>query len=63
LALLPAATNVLAGNLTFEEKKATFRADPRLLTQEVADYDQWGPNEIIGRQKKMAALALKAWPL
>jgi hypothetical protein len=63
MVLLPAASNVQAANLAFEKKRPIFRADTRLLTQEVADCLIWGPAEIVGRQKKLAALALKTWPL
>ncbi len=63
LVLLGAADNVKIGNKTFHEKKEVFKGSPYIATEWVAEYDKWGPEEIIDRQKKLADLVPKVWPI
>lgn len=64
MALLKAKSNSDLKSLGFEAKKAVFGAtDGYELTRQIADLDTWTPVEINLRQRKMATVALKAWPL
>jgi len=63
LVLMKAMDNVKIGNKGFEEKKDFYRRSPFLTTQWVAEYSQWGPDEINNRQSKLAELAPKVWPI
>lgn len=47
----------------FEAKKVVYGGSPYLLTKQVAAVPAWNPEAIVERQKLMADLALKAWPL
>jgi hypothetical protein len=63
MVLLPARVNVLLGQKGFEEKKAALAESKLSVTNEVADYEKWGPDEIRARQIKLAEEAPKVWPL
>jgi hypothetical protein len=63
LALLQAKKNSLAGNESFATKKPIYAASAFLLTQDVAKNSAWTDKEIQERQKKLAAIAVKTWPL
>jgi hypothetical protein len=63
LVLMKAMDNVKIGNKGFGEKKDFYRRSPFLTTQWVAEYSQWGPDEINNRQSKLAELAPKVWPI
>lgn len=62
LALLDKALNGQSGNLSFVDKIQAFRASKIGLTNQIAEYQSWTPAEIDTRQKKLAELAVKAWP-
>lgn len=51
------------GNKNFPTKKPFLAAAPFKLTQVVAAYSDWGPDQITERQKGLADLAVKTWPL
>lgn len=51
------------GNKPFFEKKPSLAAAPFKLTQEIATYSKWGPEEIGKRQERLAKLAVETWPL
>jgi hypothetical protein len=55
--------NSMMGNDPFAEKKKELKDSGYSLTTEVAAYTTWGQKEITERQKKLAALAVKTWPL
>jgi hypothetical protein len=61
MVLLNPNVNVKVGNKPFGERKFLYADSPLLLTQEVADYEKWGPNQIDQRQDKLAELAPKIW--
>jgi hypothetical protein len=51
------------GNSEFSIKKPLLAAAPFKLTQEIARYSKWEPDEIAQRQSLLAELAVKTWPL
>jgi hypothetical protein len=63
MVLLPAKTNVDAGNKSFPDKRTFIAKSEFAITREVLTYDDWGPTEISERQKKLADIAPKVWPL
>ncbi len=63
MVLLNAKENVGIGNKAFDEKKPIFKRSPFALTAEIAKNTQWTPAEIEARQKQLAELAPKVWPL
>jgi hypothetical protein len=63
MALLLAKNNSDLGNCTFAVKKAAYRDSPYELTRQIAKAETWGPEQITERQKVLAELALKAWPI
>jgi hypothetical protein len=63
LVLLQAKANTDAGNGPFAEKKKILGASGFVLTREVAESKTWGVDEIKARQKRLAVLAVKTWPM
>lgn len=65
LALLstPINNSATVGNSDFAVKKPFLQQAPFTLTQEIANYSQWGPDQISERQLALAKLAVKTWPL
>lgn len=63
LALLLAKSNSDLRSDGFVTKKSVYRQSPYELTRQISRAKEWGPDEIIERQKTLATLALKAWPL
>jgi Protein of unknown function DUF262/Protein of unknown function (DUF1524) len=65
LALLstPVNNDDEVGNKAFVVKKPFLQAAPFKLTQEIAAYSKWGPEEIGKRQEALAKLAVETWPL
>ena len=63
MCLLQAEKNSDAANLNFEEKKKIYKASAYLLTNQLAELDKWGIEEIEKRQKTLAELAVKTWSL
>lgn len=63
LALLQVNKNSSLGNENFETKKPIFAESSFGLTQNIAEKEIWGPNEIENRQRQLAALAVQAWSL
>ena len=62
-ALLRASDNSRAGNAGFADKRPLYRESPYRLTQMVADAEDWTPAEVVARQKRLAELAIAAWPI
>jgi hypothetical protein len=50
-------------SIGFEEKKKVYAKSPYKLTSEIAEVDTWNPEAVETRQKTLAGLAVKAWPL
>ena len=63
LALLTADKNVNIGNDSFDVKKRVYKTSTFILTNQIAEMDDWGIKEIEERQKALSALAIKTWPL
>lgn len=63
LALLLAKSNSDLKSASFSVKKAIYKNTPYVLTSQIAGLNTWGSKEITERQKVLAGLALKAWPL
>jgi hypothetical protein len=63
MVLLQATPNSIIGNSPFDEKKEVLRKSAFVLTAQVARFKSWGKKEIDARQKKLAELAVKTWPL
>lgn len=63
LALLQAKTNSDLRSDGFSAKKAAYKDSPYELTRQIAKVKDWTPESIALRQKGLAELALKAWPL
>jgi hypothetical protein len=63
LALLLAKTNSDLHNGDFKSKKVAYKSSPYELTRMIARNSSWTKDEIAARQRSLAELALKAWPL
>ncbi|MEA2691633.1 MAG: hypothetical protein QOJ16_1020, partial [Acidobacteriota bacterium] len=64
LALLPKTPNELAGNEGYRStKRAILKRSNFKLTFTIAENEEWGFAQIDKRQKELAELAVKAWPL
>jgi hypothetical protein len=63
LALLLAKSNSDLRSSDFKTKKAVYRDSAYELTRMIARVSSWTKKEIAERQKTLANLALKAWPL
>jgi len=63
LALLKKRLNKKIANRFITHKTASYADSSYKLTDELKGHTTWGPTEIEARQKKMAALAVKTWPL
>lgn len=61
LVLLSSKKNSELGNQGFAKKKATLAASEFVLTKQVGEADNWGPDEIDARQCMLADMALKVW--
>jgi len=62
-ALLAGSVNSAIGNVGFHTKKKALGASPFSLTKSAANGNTWDVSRIIERQKKLALLGPKAWPL
>jgi hypothetical protein len=63
LALLLAKSNSTLRSAGFETKHVVYEQTPYVLTSQIAALSKWGEREISERQKALARLALKAWPI
>ena len=63
MVLLTTEENTKAANSKFSVKREIFKKSKLKLTQQVAAFDAWGPNEIEARQTELAELAAAAWPI
>jgi len=62
LALLKGSVNSKLRSAPFEQKKAMYERAPFELTKQIAEYAEWTSSSIDGRQRRLAELAVKAWP-
>ncbi len=63
IALLRASVNSHIKSASFDDKKPSFEGSPYELTSQIASSDEWTTEQIINRQKTLAELAVKAWPI
>jgi hypothetical protein len=63
LALLLAKSNSDLKNEDFKTKKSVYKDSPYELTRQISKVADWDRAQISKRQKGLAELALKAWPL
>jgi len=63
LALLRASDNSTLKSESFAAKKTTYSTSPYVLTNQIADLSEWTPEAIDERQRGLAMLAVKAWPI
>jgi Protein of unknown function DUF262/Protein of unknown function (DUF1524) len=63
LALLQRSPNSDLQSKSFAEKKTIYRQSGYILTREIADLPEWTPAAATDRQKRLAELAVKAWPI
>jgi len=63
LALLLAKSNSDLRSADFKTKKAVYKDSPYELTRQISTVSDWNQDRISERQKGLAELALKAWPL
>jgi hypothetical protein len=61
LALLNASSNSNLKSDSFAEKKPVYASAPYSLTKQIADIDDWTPESIEERQKRLAELAVLTW--
>jgi Protein of unknown function (DUF1524)/Protein of unknown function DUF262 len=63
MVLMLATKNSMIGNKSFEEKRPHLFASGLSLTKMAGEPLMWTKQQIIERQRKLAALAVKTWPL
>jgi uncharacterized protein with ParB-like and HNH nuclease domain len=63
MVLLQASQNTLIGNSPFADKREVLKKSTFMLTAEVGKKKTWTKDEINARQKKLAELAVRTWPL
>ena len=63
LALVKKADNGRLRSAPFDVKRAVLRNQGFALTTIIADNEQWGAEQVEGRQRRLARLALDAWPI
>jgi hypothetical protein len=63
MVLIRAARNTAIGNASFSQKRVTYGESAYLITNQVADYQQWTLADIRKRQAEMAAIAVRTWSL
>ncbi|MGI0134683.1 MAG: HNH endonuclease family protein, partial [Candidatus Micrarchaeaceae archaeon] len=62
-ALMLAKSNADLRSSGFDKKKEVYKNSPYETTRQIASVVEWGEAQIDERQKILAELALKAWPL
>lgn len=63
MVLLSRKANSELKSAAFQQKKKMFKDCPYELTRQIEALSNWSPESIVNRQKKLAELALTAWPL
>jgi uncharacterized protein with ParB-like and HNH nuclease domain len=63
MVLLSAKKNVQLGNLSFEKKRLEFAQSSYSVTNQVAQYETWGLEQIRSRQAELAKIAVRTWTL
>jgi hypothetical protein len=63
MVLLQFKANSTIGNASFEQKKKSLAESAYELTREIVEYPAWGIEQIRARQRRLAKVAIKTWPL
>lgn len=63
LALLQAVNNADLRSAGFRQKIDVYKESPYILTSQIAELDNWTPDTISERQRVLAGLAVKTWPV
>jgi hypothetical protein len=63
LALLMPGTNSKLSSKSFDVKKQVYALADLKLTNAIANYPKWGTGEIEDRQKQLAEIAVRTWPI
>jgi hypothetical protein len=63
MVLLQAGPNSTIGNAGFGTKRKAYEKSSFQLTSSLGSLTKWGPDEIAQRQKALAEMAVKTWPL
>jgi hypothetical protein len=63
MVLLPASKNVAAANHGFPTKRPMYQQSGLVLTAEVAEEEEWGVDQIMARQLRLANLAVETWSI
>ncbi len=63
LTLLDKRMNSDIGNGPFRDKKLVYKDSELIITQKIAEHDDWTPSEIEKRQKEFAEKAVEIWTL
>jgi hypothetical protein len=63
LCLMRASENSTMRSESFAVKKPIFEASPYVLTKQIAEATDWTTVEITERQKTLAGIAVKTWPI
>lgn len=63
VALLRASDNSNLKSDAFKQKKQVFARSPYVLTSQIADVEDWTARAIAARQKRLAELAVRTWPI
>ena len=61
LALMKANDNSEAKSSAFADKRSIYGESPYVLTNQIAELDDWTTDSIRERQRALAALAVKTW--
>ncbi len=60
---MKASDNSTAKSAVFDAKKPYFASSPYALTKQLGEASDWTPAEIADRQRKLAKIAIKTWPV
>ena len=63
MVLLQKSQNTMIQNSAFSVKQPILSRSPYNLTSQIGQVSDWTPTEIVQRQKVLAALALRTWPV
>lgn len=63
MCLMQAKINSKTGNGSFDEKKEFYKTSELKFTSSLSEYDEWGTSQIDERQRILAQLAVKTWPI
>ena len=63
LCLLDSGFNSKVSGKNFDYKKPILKASTLKLTSMIADYQAWGRTDVENRQKQLAGIAVKTWPI